>query len=251
MVAIYNVYRSDSPMSLDNMPAAIATGLTEKSYSDADVINGQTYYYRIAAVKNGIEMISAEISIDATSDYFNKFYNLLDLTSYNSLMPISADEKSGGLTWGSSSITDSAIIKLEKSPNLKNFTTEFEYTRVSGDSGSSNFSLLFRTTYWGTNDSGNAAYAIYLNPNRIGLSRGTNSSSASETQIANQAYTFNKNVKYLIKVVVVDAQVKVFVNNSLVVTFSDNWFMNEGQFGFRTWTSGNMIAKIENLKIYE
>lgn len=63
MTVTYNVYRSDSPMDLENMPIAIKTGLASKSYTDSDISDNHTYYYRVGAEKYGVEKISSEISI--------------------------------------------------------------------------------------------------------------------------------------------------------------------------------------------
>lgn len=61
----YKVYRSTSPMNVASLPEPLATGITTKSYSDATVTVGNTYYYRVASVKNGVEKVSSEINIKA------------------------------------------------------------------------------------------------------------------------------------------------------------------------------------------
>jgi len=55
----YNVYRRNT---VSDVPVAIATELTSKSYSDTTAIKGITYLYSVGAVKNGIEKVSDEIS---------------------------------------------------------------------------------------------------------------------------------------------------------------------------------------------
>lgn len=68
----YKVYRSTSPMSLSSLPTPIATSVTTKSYSDTTTTAGNSYYYRVASVKSGIEKISSEKRIVAKdlSNYF-------------------------------------------------------------------------------------------------------------------------------------------------------------------------------------
>lgn len=66
MSVTYNVYRSSTPMNVGSMPSPIVTNLTNKSYSDSTVTSGITYYYRIGAIKYGVERISPEITVIAT-----------------------------------------------------------------------------------------------------------------------------------------------------------------------------------------
>ena len=62
----HRIYRSDTPMSLSSMPMPIATltnNVTE--YIDYDVVQGNTYYYRIGAVRGADEAISDELEMVA------------------------------------------------------------------------------------------------------------------------------------------------------------------------------------------
>ena len=62
----HKVYRSLSPMTVGSLPVAIATlGANVTSYTDSDVVEGQTYYYRVAAVRNTSEAVSSEIIVQA------------------------------------------------------------------------------------------------------------------------------------------------------------------------------------------
>lgn len=58
----FSIYRSETPMDVNNMPAPIAT-LAENigSYDDKDVTPGNQYYYRVSVTRNGVEKISGEI----------------------------------------------------------------------------------------------------------------------------------------------------------------------------------------------
>lgn len=60
MTVTYNVYRSLTPMDVNAMPAAIASGLTVKNYSDTTGTLGENYFYRIGSEKNGVEVFSDE-----------------------------------------------------------------------------------------------------------------------------------------------------------------------------------------------
>lgn len=64
----HKVYRSLSPMSVGSLPEPIATlGANVTSYMDSDVVEGQTYYYRVAAVRNASEAVSSEITVQAVA----------------------------------------------------------------------------------------------------------------------------------------------------------------------------------------
>lgn len=57
MTITYNIYRSTTEFSTSNLPEPIATGLTDKFFTD-NVDQSIVYYYRIGAVRNGIEKVS-------------------------------------------------------------------------------------------------------------------------------------------------------------------------------------------------
>ena len=59
----YNIYRSDMPdQGFELLNDEPVSGVT---YGDEDVVNGQTYYYYVTAVKNGFESLPSE-SMEAT-----------------------------------------------------------------------------------------------------------------------------------------------------------------------------------------
>lgn len=60
-----NYYRSETPMNSESMPAPTATGITGTTYTDAAAILGKSYYVRFGSVRNGIEKISEEITVDS------------------------------------------------------------------------------------------------------------------------------------------------------------------------------------------
>jgi hypothetical protein len=85
MSITFNVYRADVPMDIENMPVAIATGLTSKNYSDTSIVRSQTYYYRVGAQKFDVEKFSDEIMVIADWDeYWNNVRAYLPLkTNYS------------------------------------------------------------------------------------------------------------------------------------------------------------------------
>lgn len=71
-------------MTTSEIPVAIATGITSKSFTDSSVELGNTYLYSIGAVKNGVEKIGDEISVFASnSDVYFDFNDLLVISSIN------------------------------------------------------------------------------------------------------------------------------------------------------------------------
>lgn len=60
------IYRSDTPMNVNNLPSPISTvGVNDFEYIDYDVIADQTYYYRIGAFRNSDVSVSDEIEVIA------------------------------------------------------------------------------------------------------------------------------------------------------------------------------------------
>lgn len=62
----HRVYRSTTPMDPDNLPTEIATlGPDVTRYDDGDVVEGETYYYRVASFTAGdtVQAVSEELEI--------------------------------------------------------------------------------------------------------------------------------------------------------------------------------------------
>lgn len=76
----YNVYRSDEPMDINNMPIPLAIGVSTKSYSDITVTLGASYYYRVASLIGGDIKYSAEISVDTLN--FDNYLQSLNPINY-------------------------------------------------------------------------------------------------------------------------------------------------------------------------
>lgn len=76
----FSVYRAEQTIDTNNLPAPIATGITDKTYIDRDVIDDKTYFYRVASNKVSQQKVSDEVSLAANQtapilvDYVASFY---------------------------------------------------------------------------------------------------------------------------------------------------------------------------------
>jgi len=62
----HRIYKSSTPMALSMLPTPIATlGSNITEYIDYEVIEGETYYYRISAVRGNDEAVSDELMMVA------------------------------------------------------------------------------------------------------------------------------------------------------------------------------------------
>lgn len=86
----YTVYRSESSMDINNLPTALATGITDKFYSDETVVDGVNYYYRVASVKGSAFKLSSEIDVLAVGFSAVK---LLIFADGNTIVDSSLDER--------------------------------------------------------------------------------------------------------------------------------------------------------------
>lgn len=86
----YTVYRSESSMDINNLPTALATGITDKFYSDETVVDGVNYYYRVASVKGSARKLSSEIDVLAVGFSAVK---LLIFADGNTIVDSSLDER--------------------------------------------------------------------------------------------------------------------------------------------------------------
>ncbi|WP_269915575.1 LamG-like jellyroll fold domain-containing protein [Acinetobacter sp. HY1485] len=74
----FSVYRAEQTIDTSNLPTPIATGITDKTYIDSDIIEDKTYFYRVASNKGNQQKISDEISIIATNhDQYFQFVDFL------------------------------------------------------------------------------------------------------------------------------------------------------------------------------
>lgn len=87
----HRVYRDTSPMNPLSLPSPLATlGPDVTQYDDASVVDGNTYYYRVSAYIGATEVVSDEVSIEAsgwtpaqlfTSGQEGAWYDFSDLTT--------------------------------------------------------------------------------------------------------------------------------------------------------------------------
>ena len=61
----FNLYRDTVAIDPQNPPAPIATGLLACDYTDATVVDGNTYYYAFAAVRGAELAFSQSVSLYA------------------------------------------------------------------------------------------------------------------------------------------------------------------------------------------
>lgn len=76
----YTIYRSESPMSVESLPAPIAENVLDKTYSDTTVVDGTAYYYRVASVAGESAKVSDEVMVKASAgdEYWNNVISLLN-----------------------------------------------------------------------------------------------------------------------------------------------------------------------------
>lgn len=63
----FSIYRSDTPMDVNSLPAPIATGLATMHYVDDAVVDGATYYYRVSVSRGADNQTSDEVSFTVPS----------------------------------------------------------------------------------------------------------------------------------------------------------------------------------------
>ena len=246
-------YCSTSPINLNSLPIAKAVLAGDmRSYIDSDIQSNTKYYIRISSIKNGVEKPSNQVEITPTITYINKFNsssNIQFLTA--SIAPnISVDEVNGGLTVSASAIQN-INIKLLDSPPLKNFIAEFDVTFVSVSSNNASVMFVYRTTNWGVN-AGNLAYMFGRSVGGVYLIKGNNGAGTTETDIINvSAAVIPIGQKIHFKIETNDSTHRIYQDGVLLGEATEATFSESGQFGFRSYTTGPLTFKIENLTIVE
>lgn len=64
----FSIYRSDTPMDINNLPPPIASALSTMYYVDATVVKGKYYFYRVGVTRAGYNQLSDEVFIDIPRD---------------------------------------------------------------------------------------------------------------------------------------------------------------------------------------
>ncbi|MCY6411182.1 hypothetical protein QTA56_03390 [Acinetobacter sp. VNH17] len=63
----FDIHRSTTSMDdIENLPTALATGLSTMYYIDADIVKNQKYHYRVAVWRDGVKSVSEQITAWAT-----------------------------------------------------------------------------------------------------------------------------------------------------------------------------------------
>lgn len=97
----YSVYRSEMPMNVNSLPTPQATGIATKSYSDATVVVGTTYYYRVASVVAGGIKVSDEIQVLADAPIGDIYFdNVVSLNHFDGVNGgVSSTDIKAGVSW--------------------------------------------------------------------------------------------------------------------------------------------------------
>jgi hypothetical protein len=112
----------------------------------------------------------------------------------------------------------------------QNFILEIDIQLM--DSTTSNYGVLYRTTFW-DNNADTGGYLAYIDPTHVGLGRGTNSATDTFTGIASVALTLTVGAWYRMKIVVNGSSHKVFLNDVQYISVTDATFGATGNVGVR------------------
>ncbi|MHA3063080.1 LamG-like jellyroll fold domain-containing protein [Acinetobacter sp. ANC 4641] len=157
----YTIYRSESPIDINNLPVPIASGVTSKSYSDTTVVTGVNYFYRVASISLQASKISNEISSYAGGDlYFSSVdllifadatnqisTNIVDKSSSPKTISLSGDTKIVKSKFGGMCVLVNQYAKWTTSGAqllTSDFTIEFWYYSTAG--GTANGRILSYAT---------------------------------------------------------------------------------------------------------
>lgn len=92
---MFKVYKSLTPIDINDPPEPIAVDVNETFYIDADVALGDRFYYRVSATKNGIEKFSDQvIGIAGEVDEYFSYVELLIFADAESFPSIVFADKS-------------------------------------------------------------------------------------------------------------------------------------------------------------
>ncbi|MCH7386633.1 hypothetical protein MMO39_04865 [Acinetobacter modestus] len=196
----FDVIRSTTSMDdIENLPAALVTGLSTMYYVDADIVKNQKYYYRVAVWRDGVRSVSEQITAWATENviviWSDFTTNLIDDT---------------GKTWTSinGASIDEGALKLNRNSQQRleiPYSPDFHFTNsedvmIHCKVKISNFSSDKRVLLTTRKDQGNVNnWCIYLEPNSIHFFIWSGSGSTVVDKIWSSVYAFNSEFDLVLK----------------------------------------------------
>lgn len=173
----FNIYASNNPINVDDLPVPIGSVTDIKNYTEENVDVDGYRYYRIGAVKSGMEKLSDELKIWCSSrdEHWDKVLCLLHFNGN------ATDQK--GNTWTAVGATyeaglfdqgarfDGSTLRYFQSPNNADFrlttdtTIEFSIKLLSNPA-SNNYAGVVSQRY----NYANQSFSLFINPNASVLS---------------------------------------------------------------------------------
>ena len=126
----YTIYRSESSINIESLPAPLIENVTDKTYSDTTFVTGATYYYRIASVRNSVSKFSVDFLTWAVDGFLAQSNFVLDMTD------------NAGVLWnayGSATISSGCLSLPTAGAYLH--TSSFDFSAVLASSA--DFTLRF------------------------------------------------------------------------------------------------------------
>lgn len=103
MTATYSILRR---LDSESVPTEIATGLTEKSYSDNTALIGVSYNYSVSVTKNGVTKVSTEAYLP---EYAEVFMPLLSNTENKGSIPLITSSSNLSFSDGFAVLNNSSV----------------------------------------------------------------------------------------------------------------------------------------------
>lgn len=128
---------------------------------------------------------------------------------------------------------------LDFVPNCVDFDATFSVIFPTGSGPWQQVSLIYRTTYKGSgNDT--YAYALLITQIEVSFGHGSNSSSSSWTSLGTTTISQLANdTWHTVRVVVAGTSHSIYVNGTLINTWTDSTYTNAGSVGFRLWAASS------------
>lgn len=137
-----------------------------------------------------------------------------------------------------------ARIRLDDAAAMTDFeATWTAYVTASGDVG-----LVYRTTYWG---SANDTYGYFcgINTSRLLIGKGSNAATGAWAELVGVSLTTAAGAARSIRLRVVGNRHRVWVDDVLLVDFTNTLYLGAGQFGFRVYRVSTGYSDVDDLVI--